>query len=166
MDIAILNVGEPPTLLINRTRNADHRVLFKLIGAKSNRAAIGRARHNPCRGRSSVQRGSWRRKLSLAERPPSAFWPRRRHENRFRRDPLAHWQSGDAGKYRLRRDLYDCGKRREFGIQSHSRLRQLLRRAVLVDFLMESLALPRKRPFRRSESGAEGFFASAAQINI
>jgi len=41
MDIAILNVGEPPTLLINRARNANHRVLFKLIGTKSNRAAIG-----------------------------------------------------------------------------------------------------------------------------
>jgi len=41
MDIAILNVGEPPTLLINRSGNANHRVLFKLIGAKSNRAAIG-----------------------------------------------------------------------------------------------------------------------------
>jgi hypothetical protein len=41
MDIAILNVGEPPTLLINRARNANHRALFKLIGTKSNRAAIG-----------------------------------------------------------------------------------------------------------------------------
>ncbi len=41
VDVAILNVGEPPTLLINRTRNANHRVLFKLIGTKSNRAAIG-----------------------------------------------------------------------------------------------------------------------------
>ena len=41
MDIAILNVGEPPTLLINRSSNANHRVLFKLIGTKSNRAAIG-----------------------------------------------------------------------------------------------------------------------------
>ena len=41
VDTAILNVGEPPTLLINRTRNANHRVLFKLIGTKSNRAAIG-----------------------------------------------------------------------------------------------------------------------------
>jgi len=41
MDIAILNVGEPPTLLINRARNANHRVLFKLLGTKSNRAAIG-----------------------------------------------------------------------------------------------------------------------------
>jgi len=41
MDMAILNVGEPPTLLINRTRNSSHRVLFKLVGTKSNRAAIG-----------------------------------------------------------------------------------------------------------------------------
>ncbi len=41
MDIAILNVGEPPTLLINRSRNANHRVLFKLVGTKSNRAAVG-----------------------------------------------------------------------------------------------------------------------------
>ncbi len=41
IDIAILNVGEPPTLLIKRSRNANHRVLFKLVGTKSNRAAIG-----------------------------------------------------------------------------------------------------------------------------
>ena len=41
MDIAILNVGEPPTLLINRAKNSNHRVLFKLVGTKSNRAAIG-----------------------------------------------------------------------------------------------------------------------------
>jgi len=41
IDIAILNVGEPPTLLINRARNANHRVLFKLVGKKNNHAAIG-----------------------------------------------------------------------------------------------------------------------------
>ena len=41
MDIALLNVGEPPTLLLNRVPNGNHRVLFKLIGTKSNRAAIG-----------------------------------------------------------------------------------------------------------------------------
>jgi hypothetical protein len=41
MDMVILNVGEPPTLLINRARNSNHRVLFKLVGTKSNRAAIG-----------------------------------------------------------------------------------------------------------------------------
>jgi len=41
IDIATLNVGEPPTLLINRTENSNHRVLFKLVGKESNRAAIG-----------------------------------------------------------------------------------------------------------------------------
>jgi hypothetical protein len=41
IDIALLNVGEPPTLLLNRVQNENHRVLFKLIGTKSNRAAIG-----------------------------------------------------------------------------------------------------------------------------
>ena len=41
VDIVILNVGEPPTLLLNRTQNSNHRVLFRLIGKKSNRAAIG-----------------------------------------------------------------------------------------------------------------------------
>jgi len=41
VDILILNVGRPPTLLINRTANAGHAALFKLIGTKSNKAAIG-----------------------------------------------------------------------------------------------------------------------------
>ncbi len=41
VDILILNVGQPPSLLINRTPDAGHAVLFKLIGTKSNKAAIG-----------------------------------------------------------------------------------------------------------------------------
>jgi enediyne biosynthesis protein E4 len=41
VDILILNVGAPPTLLINRTPGVTHAALFKLIGTKSNRAAIG-----------------------------------------------------------------------------------------------------------------------------
>jgi enediyne biosynthesis protein E4 len=41
IDIVILNVGEPPTLLINHNDNPNHRVLFKLIGTKSNKSAIG-----------------------------------------------------------------------------------------------------------------------------
>jgi len=41
VDVLILNVGEPPTLLINRTESGNHAVLFRLIGAKSNKAAIG-----------------------------------------------------------------------------------------------------------------------------
>ncbi len=41
IDIVLLNVGEPPSVLLNTNRTSYHRVLFKLIGTKSNRAAIG-----------------------------------------------------------------------------------------------------------------------------
>jgi hypothetical protein len=41
VDIVVLNVGEPPSLLMNRTASGNHRVLFKLVGTKSNKAAIG-----------------------------------------------------------------------------------------------------------------------------
>jgi hypothetical protein len=41
VDILMLNVGEPPTLLINRTETDNHTVLFKLVGMKSNKAGIG-----------------------------------------------------------------------------------------------------------------------------
>jgi enediyne biosynthesis protein E4 len=41
VDILVLNVGRPPTLLINRTQDTGHAALFKLIGTKSNKAAIG-----------------------------------------------------------------------------------------------------------------------------
>jgi hypothetical protein len=41
VDVVILNVGDPPSLLLNRNASSNHRVLFKLIGVKSNKAAIG-----------------------------------------------------------------------------------------------------------------------------
>jgi len=41
IDILILNVGQPPTLLLNTTQTSNHAVLFKLVGTKSNKAAIG-----------------------------------------------------------------------------------------------------------------------------
>lgn len=41
IDFVVFNVGGPPSLFINETQNSNHRVLFKLVGKKSNRAAIG-----------------------------------------------------------------------------------------------------------------------------
>jgi enediyne biosynthesis protein E4 len=41
VDIVVLNVGEPPSLLLNHNESTHHRVLFKLVGTKSNKAAIG-----------------------------------------------------------------------------------------------------------------------------
>src|SRR5882724_6506313 len=41
IDVVVLNVGEPPSLLFNTNHDGYHRVLFRLVGTKSNRAAIG-----------------------------------------------------------------------------------------------------------------------------
>lgn len=41
VDVVVLNIGETPNLLLNHTANGNHRVLFQLVGTKSNRAAIG-----------------------------------------------------------------------------------------------------------------------------
>jgi hypothetical protein len=41
IDIVVLNVGEPPSLLLNTNKIANHRVLFRLVGTESNRAGIG-----------------------------------------------------------------------------------------------------------------------------
>jgi hypothetical protein len=41
IDVVLINVGEPPTLLLNQGGNTNHRVLFKLVGTVSNKMAIG-----------------------------------------------------------------------------------------------------------------------------
>jgi hypothetical protein len=41
VDVLLLNVGEAPSLLLNHGVAGNHRVEFRLVGTKSNRAAIG-----------------------------------------------------------------------------------------------------------------------------
>jgi enediyne biosynthesis protein E4 len=41
LDTVVFNVNAPPSVFLNQTKNSNHRVLFHLIGTKSNRAAIG-----------------------------------------------------------------------------------------------------------------------------
>jgi hypothetical protein len=41
LDFVVFNANGPPSLFINESRSANHRVLFRLIGTKSNRMAIG-----------------------------------------------------------------------------------------------------------------------------
>jgi len=41
VDILVMNTGGAPDLLLNQTASRNHRVLFKLVGTKSNRMAIG-----------------------------------------------------------------------------------------------------------------------------
>jgi enediyne biosynthesis protein E4 len=41
LDVVVFNADAPPSLFLNETKNANHRVLIRLIGTNSNRAAIG-----------------------------------------------------------------------------------------------------------------------------
>jgi hypothetical protein len=41
LDFVVFNVNGPPSLFINQSRNGNHRVVFRLVGTKSNRLAIG-----------------------------------------------------------------------------------------------------------------------------
>jgi hypothetical protein len=41
VDVVVYNAGGPPSIFLNVTENTNHRVLFRLVGARSNRAAIG-----------------------------------------------------------------------------------------------------------------------------
>ncbi|MGA7243991.1 MAG: CRTAC1 family protein [Terracidiphilus sp.] len=41
VDVVVYNEGAPPSVYLNETRNSNHRVLFRLVGTKSNKAAIG-----------------------------------------------------------------------------------------------------------------------------
>ena len=41
VDFVVYNVGAPPSLFLNETKSANHRVLFRLVGTRSNKAAIG-----------------------------------------------------------------------------------------------------------------------------
>jgi hypothetical protein len=41
LDAVVFNADAPPSVFLNETRNSNHRVLFRLIGTKSNRGAIG-----------------------------------------------------------------------------------------------------------------------------
>ena len=41
VDVVITNMDGPPTLLVNHNRDGYHRALFRLVGTKSNRAAVG-----------------------------------------------------------------------------------------------------------------------------
>jgi len=37
----MFNVGAPPSVFINESRNSNHSILIQLVGTKSNRSAIG-----------------------------------------------------------------------------------------------------------------------------
>jgi enediyne biosynthesis protein E4 len=69
VDVVLVNLGAPPTLLLNQSRNSNHRVLFKLIGTKSNKMAIG--------ARVAVKAGNWSN--SANSEPEAVIFPQTTH---------------------------------------------------------------------------------------
>jgi enediyne biosynthesis protein E4 len=65
VDVVLANVGAPPKLLLNQSRNSNHRMLFKLIGTKSNKMAIG--------ARVTVKAGNWSN--SANSEPEAVIFP-------------------------------------------------------------------------------------------
>jgi enediyne biosynthesis protein E4 len=41
LDVVVFNADAPPSVFLNQTMNSNHRVLFRLVGTRSNRGAIG-----------------------------------------------------------------------------------------------------------------------------
>jgi hypothetical protein len=41
LDFVVFNVDGPPSIFVNETKNSNHRIVLRLVGTKSNRAAIG-----------------------------------------------------------------------------------------------------------------------------
>jgi hypothetical protein len=41
LDVVVFNANAPPALFINQTHNSNHHVILRLVGSKSNRAAVG-----------------------------------------------------------------------------------------------------------------------------
>jgi len=61
MDILVMDADGPPVLLLNRTDSRNHAVMFRLIGMKSNKAAVGtrvRVRTGKLTQMGEVQAGS------------------------------------------------------------------------------------------------------------
>jgi hypothetical protein len=87
MDVLIMNVNEPPTLLRNDVPPNNHWIKIRLEGTKSNRSAIGARVLVRYGGKVQVQEVQIGCSFLLARSAP-ALWNRRR-DQRGHRDPLA-----------------------------------------------------------------------------
>jgi hypothetical protein len=92
LDVLLVNIGELPTLLLNRTRSSHHAVLFRLIGKTSNKAAIG--------ARGAVTTGT---QTQIAEvRSGSSYMSQN--------DLRLHFGLGDASAINTAKILWPSGK--------------------------------------------------------
>jgi len=100
IDVLLLNVGEPPSLLLNHGVAGNHRVLFKAHRHEEQPRRDWRARHRARGQARAVQRSPRRRELPLAKRSAPAFWVRQGIKPGFRGSSMAQ---------RLGREAPECG---------------------------------------------------------
>jgi len=74
LDILIVNLNEPPSLLRNDIRGDNHWLKVMLVGVTSNRSAIGAQVVAVYGGRRQSKGSPGAIFLSVGERPPVALW--------------------------------------------------------------------------------------------
>ena len=107
IDVLLLNVGEPPTLLLNHGVPGNHRVEFKLIGSEKQSRRDRRAGDSAGGEVGAVQRSARRRQLSFAERSAPAFRLGQGTEARFGGSPMAQRRDGEAAESGRGQYLHD-----------------------------------------------------------
>ena len=111
MDVLIMNVNEPPSLLRNDAPPGNHWIKIRLEGIKSNRSAIGARVLARYGGKVQVQEVLEPIQLSLRQRSPPALRPWR-CDNRRHRDPLAPRACREVSRTCRRSALHHSGRRR------------------------------------------------------
>ena len=77
VDILIMNLNEPPSLLRNDVAGGGHWLKVKLVGMKSNRSAIGATVIATYGGRKQAQAVTAQVELLVGKRPPAPLRPGR-----------------------------------------------------------------------------------------
>ena len=118
VDIVVLNVGEPPSLLLNRTRQRESSRALQAGRNEKQQSRNRCARHRKGGTLVQIQRSARRRQLSLAERFAPALWISRQRQNERSQHPLAERRNRSsarrAGGFYLHRSR-GCGDSAEGG---------------------------------------------------
>ena len=143
VDMVIINLNEPPSLLRNDVSNQSKWIKILLVGTKSNRSAIGSRVMARDGGKTQAQAVMGAVKLLLRQRSPPAFWPGRKHIRRPR-GSLDEWSrrtlrenrmQSASDDYRRQRDREVCAS----GIAKGNTIKK--RRGVTAPFQLRTCLL-------------------------
>ena len=91
LDVLLLNLGEPPTLLINRTASSNHSAMFRSDRNQEQSRGNWREDQSNDWEPAADGRGAVGIKLSFAKRPEIALWPGAANDDGYGRGFVAQW---------------------------------------------------------------------------